>query len=181
MSKECTATRSDPRFANIHRCIFRNAMFDVRAALRGLRTKREQNIPGGHDGTMHFRSHRRTNTETIRLDAAVFRPDDPQGLRPPKDTGPMRFVERCEPATNPHPANGSSHCPNRIRAAVHFGCNLREVSPFIVRDRRWLIDRLVSERYLRHEAKLLCPRWRAAVRPQHAGRVVGTSDWVPCI
>ena len=150
----CKATRNDPQHEGIHRCVFRNAMLDVRTALKGERTKRERcrssHDPGGNGrGNLRKRSPRRTSTEVIGLDAAVFRPDDVEGLGAPKDTGPVRFIERCTTVERgPKP-------PNRRWAAVHFGCDLKAVSPVRMRGRRWLIDRLVDERYLRHQGKLL--------------------------
>lgn len=142
----CKATRTDPRFRDIHRCVFRNGMLDVRAALKTENTKCAQD-PRYRRGTVHFRSVRRTTTETVRLDAAVFKPDDERGVGTPKDTGPIRMVRRSTVPERDRPAN-------RIGAEIHFGCNMKNLPPVIIRGRRWLIEKLVTDTYMRHEAKL---------------------------
>ena len=141
------ATRSHPEQKRIHRSIFKNAMMDVVAAVRGERTKAA--TARRPHGTIQFRSLRRTLTETVRLDAAQFAADDPSGQRRPKDAGPVMCIEM------PEEDHASAERPaNRITAQVRFGGRMQPLPPVIIRDRRWLIERLVSERYLRHEAKL---------------------------
>jgi transposase len=146
INEMCKATRTYDRFRVIHRCIFRNAMLDVRAALKTENTKATNN-PRYHQGIIQCRSVEKTTTETIRLDAAVFKPHDKEGKEKPKDTGPILGFQRCVGLVNEPPAK-------RIKAEVHFGCNMKALGPVIIRDRSWLIEKLVGERYVRHQAKL---------------------------
>lgn len=138
----CAKRALPSRIARLHRCIYKNGMLDVRSALQGEWTKHRQDPR--HHVNVNYQSLRRTLTETVRLDAAKFGPNDPQGRGKPKDRGPILEIV-------PPPTDGGGR---RTRALVRFGGDMKALGPVAVRDRRWLVDRLTTERYVRHEAKL---------------------------
>jgi transposase len=97
---------------------------------------------------LQFRSGRRDLTESIQLDAAQFAESN-HGPRL-KDTGP---VTRILPVPEPTRPNGT-------RAHVWLRKSMLGLGPVVIRDRPWLIDRLVADRWLRSAARLLWDRRR---------------------
>ena len=105
-----------------------------------------------------FRSARNL-TESIQLDGAQFdtlerhqakrknkviATDDARFL---KDTGPvMRILPLPEPTSS------------RPRAHVFLGKSMAPLGPVVIRDRNWIIDRLVEDRYLLNAARLILDR-----------------------
>lgn len=151
------ATRQNAWQRTIHRSIYKNGCMD---AVRAFAAERTRRAVGRRKGTVKFRSFQHSNQETIRLDAAQFHASDQWRKEKPKDTGPVMYIERAvsrpwdarrgtvaaaQPAPRPS---------NRIHGQVQFGGRLRPLGAVLFRDRRWLVDRLVEERWLRHEAKL---------------------------
>jgi hypothetical protein len=102
---------------------------------------------------VRFRSAR-SLTESIQLDAAQFdasgrRTGSVEGVPFLKDTGPvMRILPVPEPSTG------------RPRAHVFLGKAMAPLGPLLVRDRAWIVERLVSDRYLRTAARVLLDRRR---------------------
>jgi hypothetical protein len=96
------------------------------------------------NSAIQFRSLRRTLTECCRLDKCQWNPDKPNRERRTHDKGLVLGIH-----TLPEDAAESSR--KRIRANIQLFKGLNTVE---VRDRRWLIERLAADVYLRHEAKL---------------------------
>jgi hypothetical protein len=132
-----------------HRQIYKNAMMDLVSAGTAEKTKREKNP--SHRGTIQFRSLRRTPTECCRLDKCQWKTDDPNHERNPHDKGLVFGIRTVPEETNDDAAGESPPLRKRLRAHIEFGRGLGTVE---VRDRRWLIERLAADVYLRHEAKL---------------------------
>jgi hypothetical protein len=107
-----------------------------------------------HD--VNYQSRRKTMTEVVRLDGAKFKPDDREKRREPKDKGPILEISPVPGPDNLPPAK-------RPGALVRFGGDMKPLGPVFIRDRRWLIERLTSEHYLRHEAKLMWDKQRQAL------------------
>lgn len=85
--------------AQIPHCVYKNAMMDLVSAQKGNQTKKAKNTH--HQWAFKFRSLRADSTEAIRLDAAIFRPNDPLGLQKPNDCGPvLRVLPVPEPQSN---------------------------------------------------------------------------------
>ena len=133
---------------------------------------------GAGNFQLKFRNSRRDLTESIQLDAAQFVQLDPQSKTTAtdgapeghrlKDTGPLT---RIRPV--PEPAR------SRVRAHLWLRKSMLGLGPVVIRDRPWLIDRLVQDRWLRSAARLLWDRRRGGeiyllvrmrvVRPAAAG------------
>jgi transposase len=126
---------------SVHRCVYKNGMLDAVTALSVNEKKRRENPR--HHYTVKFRSVHKTPSEIIRIDAAKFLPDDVHGERKPKDCGLIHWIRAV-----PEPDRG------RPRAHVKFGSGMLKLGVVTVRDRRWLIDRLTTDHYVRHEAKV---------------------------
>lgn len=148
------------RRAKVYRCVYKNAMVDLVRAEEANQTKQRKNPR--HRWTYRERSLRNTATETVRLDAAKFwasdrrqangdAPTAPIPTAAPQDSGP---VLRIYPV--PGPVAG------RVRAHVFMGGRMKALGPLVVRDRAWLVDRIVADRYLRHEGKLQWDKRRGA-------------------
>ena len=58
---------------------------------------------------------------------------------------------------------GETPAGKRSRALLVLGTTMQSLGPVVMRDKRWLIDRLVNDRYLRHEGKLLWDKRRDAL------------------
>ncbi len=147
VNEMCKAARAMPQYkGSVHGCVLRSAMLDVRAAIQTETTKAAKDSTY-RKGTINFRSLRRTTTESIRLDAAVFKPNDKLGTGKPNDTGPILFMQRDTTPERQRPSN-------RIHAEVQFGCGMKALGPVTIRERRWLVEKLANDRFIRHEAKL---------------------------
>lgn len=147
-------TRLDAWKSTIHRSIYKNGSVDAVRAYTAERAKRKA---GMKKGTIHFRSFKRMTRETIRIDAAQFHPHDKEKRGPPQNAGPVLSIQRAPPRPSVpwrRPSHACEEC-NRINGQVEFGTRLKAVGPIIFRDRRWLVERLVRERWLHHEAKIL--------------------------
>jgi hypothetical protein len=120
-----------------------------RDAVTAYRTALAKHGPGRF--ALKFRSCRRDLTESIQLDAVQFA-ESKNGAEPPrmKDTGP---VTRILPV--PEPARSTVS-----RAHVWLRKSMLGLGPVVIRDKPWLIDRLVEDRWLRSAARLLWDRRR---------------------
>jgi len=127
--------------------VLRNAMMDFVSAESANRTKQRRRPSHHRTWVYRFRRRDTGNSEAIRLNAVKFKPTDPDHVGTPKDTGPVRFV-----AAHPDVGRGGG---GRRTAAIHMGSGMKTMGPVLVRDRAWLIDRLVADHYLRHEARLV--------------------------
>ena len=145
------------------RCIYKNAMLDLVASHKGNLTKQRKDPR--HRWRNKFRSLRWDPTECIRLDAARFAPEDRTGRGTPKDKGPV--LEITTAARGSGSGDGEGQGPQGPRgnawAHLHLGGAMRELGPITMKDRPWLLDRLVAERWLRHEGKLLWDKRRQAL------------------
>lgn len=130
----------------VHYTVYHNATLEAVRATKADLTKRRNNP--NHRWNASFRSATRSRTETLLLDAVQFHANRP-GV---KDTGPVRQIL-------PLPAPVA---PRSARAHVFLGKSMADGGPVLVKDRNWLIDRLVADRWLRVQGRLQWDKDRRA-------------------